>query len=89
MAQFLNVFVGICCRENSIASVLVGTLQDIKDFIVKELDPDMSRPVPLQVGWRVSLIGQLLADVLAGKVAVRVGDVSSRTRWNVVRVNGG
>lgn len=65
-----------CCAHNQISGSLVGTTADLKHLVRWRLgqvhDPD--RPPALLDGWRKDLCGQVLLDVLDGKVALRVVD---------------
>ena len=79
LGQFLFAALGSLCREAELAPALVGTPSDIRDLIAynaKEVKPATHVP-RLARGWRAGFVGRLFDDLLAGKVAVRVGDARS------------
>ena len=67
------------CEELSVSAGLVGTSADLKELIrwyVKGC-PDDSRPA-LETGWRAEVCGDLLRQVLEGKISLRVSDARSK-----------
>jgi ribonuclease D len=78
VANLLSAALAQCCAQHRIAGPLVATVADIKEMIRWHLEgsPDDRRPTLLQ-GWRAGLCGEMLLDVLAGKVALRVADPGS------------
>lgn len=77
LGQFLTTALGSICRQHEVAPSLVGTVQDVRDLIAYRLDLGPGEdevPPKLATGWRSQLVGQLIDDVLAGKVAIRVKD---------------
>ncbi len=78
LGQFLFSALGSLCREAALAPALVGTPNDIRDLIAyNSKDPHPTDHVPrLARGWRVEFVGRLFDDLLAGKVAVRIGDAN-------------
>ena len=76
LGQFLAAALASVCRLENLAPSLVFTLQDIRDFVAHELgysQPD-DEPPRLAVGWRAEVIGELIDDFLAGKLAIRIDD---------------
>lgn len=57
---------------------LVGTTADLKNLVRWHSKKNSKQPPPrLAQGWRAEVCGDLLADVLDGKVSFRVGDRDS------------
>ena len=76
LGQFLAAALASVCRLQNLAPSLVFTLQDIRDFVAHELGyslPD-DDPPSLAVGWRAEVVGDLIDDFLAGKLAIRIDD---------------
>lgn len=66
------------CEELDVSAGLVGTSADLKQLIrwyVKGC-PDDSRPL-LETGWRAEVCGNLLRQVLEGRISLRVTDPTS------------
>ncbi|MCA9262211.1 MAG: HRDC domain-containing protein [Planctomycetales bacterium] len=77
LTQFLNTALACTCRAQAISPSVVGTVQDVQDLIVHELNlaPESDREMPsLITGWRAEIVGDLLEKVLNGKVAMRLVD---------------
>jgi ribonuclease D len=78
LGQFLFSALGSICRQNDLAPTLVGTPNDIRDLIAYRTGQMDRRQMPaLARGWRAAVVGQVFDDLLAGKVAVRIGDPTS------------
>jgi ribonuclease D len=73
VAQFIAVLLGMRCRQQSIATMLVGRSQDIKDLIVGQHVDTGDVPTLLQ-GWRAELVGNDLQRLLQGQLTLRVAD---------------
>jgi ribonuclease D len=79
LGQFMATAVAGMCRQMKIAPALVGTASDMRDLLSWKLgyrDDDAPPPL-LATGWRQQVVGGLIDDLLAGKAAIRVGDLSS------------
>jgi ribonuclease D len=76
LGQLLSSALGSICRQAQLAPSLVGTPSDVRDFIAWRLGERDHRhgPPALARGWRAQVVGCLLDDLLAGKLAVRVRD---------------
>ena len=78
LGQFLFSALGSICRQRDLAPGLVGTPNDIRDLIAYRTGQTAgSRRPQLAQGWRAEVIGQVFDDLLAGKLAVRIGDPAS------------
>jgi ribonuclease D len=75
LGQLLTTVLGDICRSNEVAPMLVGTAQDVRDLIAYRLDlvPETAEVPVLDRGWRGEIVGSVLDDMLAGKLAIRVG----------------
>ena len=76
LGQFLTAALGGICREASIASTLVGTVQDVRDYVAWRLElPGAPRETPaLAIGWRAEIVGSKIDDLLHGRGAVYIDD---------------
>lgn len=80
LGQFLFAALGSICREAQLAPNLVGTPNDIRDWIAYRTGRGRSKPgsVPqLAQGWRETFVGRLFEDLLSGKLSIRVADPKS------------
>jgi ribonuclease D len=80
LGQFLFAALGSICREAQLAPNLVGTPNDIRDWIVYRTGHShrKSGSVPqLAQGWRETFVGRLFEDLLSGKLSIRVADPKS------------
>lgn len=80
LGQFLSSALSSICREAHVAASLVGTPSDVRDLIAYQLghsDGADSGPPSLARGWRAEVVGQLLDDLLEGKVSIRIRDPNS------------
>ncbi len=75
LTQFLGAALTSVCRSQSIAPNLVGTAQDVRELIADHLgcaDVNQDEPSKLAEGWRATIIGQQLHDLLDGNLALRI-----------------
>lgn len=78
LGQFLATAVAGMCRSMQLAPALVGTSSDMRDLLAFKLGYfDEEREPLLASGWRAEVVGTLVDDLLAGKAALRIGDVRS------------
>jgi ribonuclease D len=78
LGQFMATAVAGLCRQLKLAPALVGTSSDMRDLLAWKLgygDPD--RTPALARGWRAQVVGSLVDDLLAGRAALRIGDIRS------------
>jgi ribonuclease D len=89
VANLMSAALAQCCAQNRIAGPLVASVADVKEMIRWHLDgsPDDRRPTLLQ-GWRAGLCGEMLLDVLGGRVALRVADPASDFPVALERASG-
>ena len=78
LAQLLNMALANRCAQVEVALGLVGTTADLRHLARWQVYGDKSGDTPrLMQGWRAEVCGELLADVLAGKITLRIGDPRS------------
>jgi ribonuclease D len=66
------------CRSNRLAPALVGTSSDMRDLLAYKLGYFEDERMPLlATGWRAEVVGTLVDDLLAGRAALRIGDIRS------------
>ena len=78
LSKILQIVLANRCAEMKVALSLVGTTTDLKNLVRWHSKKNSKQPPPrLAQGWRAEVCGDLLADVLDGKVSFRVGDRDS------------
>ena len=67
------------CEELNVSAGLVGTAADLKALIRWHVKgcPEKSRPL-LETGWRAEVCGDLLRQVLEGRISLRVSNATSK-----------
>jgi ribonuclease D len=77
LGQFLSTALGSICRSAEVAPSLAGTAQDVRDLVAYRLGlggfENGEVPV-LARGWRAEVVGQVIDHLLAGEIAIRIGD---------------
>lgn len=78
LGQVLGSALTSICRSAEVAASLVGTASDVRDLIAYRLDfgdvRQQEEPPRLMCGWRAKVVGDLLEQLLAGNVAMRIAD---------------
>lgn len=80
LGQFLSSALSSICRAAEVAPSMVGTPNDVRDLIAYQLgeyEASEGELPALAQGWRAEVVGQLLDDLLAGKVSIRIRDPRS------------
>lgn len=80
LGQFLSSALSSICHDAQIAPSLVGNPTDVRDLIAYRLAGGEKSGLPaprLAVGWRAAFVGDVLVDLLAGKLTVRIRDPRS------------
>ena len=78
IGQFLATAIAGVCRKQHIAPALVGTASDMRDLLAYKLGYyEDERPPLLAAGWRATMVGPLVDDLLSGRAALRIGDIRS------------
>ncbi|MBI1310604.1 ribonuclease D [bacterium] len=78
LGKLLAIALANRCAELGLSTGLVGTSNDLKELVrwYNAGCPEHNRPT-LETGWRSEVCGDLLRQVLEGKVSLRVADPSS------------
>ena len=76
LGQFLSSALGSICRRAELAPSIVGTASDVRDLVAYRLGlaDGNGEPPLLGRGWRAEVVGRLIDDLLAGKLAIRIHD---------------
>jgi ribonuclease D len=74
LGQLLSTALASVCRSKSIAAALVGTASDVRDLIAYRLGHETDQPPLLAQGWRATIVGNLIDDLLAGKTKIRIAN---------------
>lgn len=78
LGQLLGIALANRCAEMNVAKPLVATTADLRQLVRWHVFQERSGPAPrLTVGWRAEVCGDLLSDVLDGRVTLRVSDPTS------------
>lgn len=80
LGQFLSSALSSICRSARLAPSIVGTASDVRDLIAYRLGMAGSNgdlPPALGRGWRAEVVGQLIDDLIDGRVAIRIQDPMS------------
>lgn len=77
LGQFISSALGSICRAANLAPSIVGTASDVRDLIAYRLKVSgaaFDEPPSLARGWRSEVVGHVIDDLLAAKLAIRIGD---------------
>ncbi|QEG21730.1 ribonuclease D [Mariniblastus fucicola] len=75
LGQFINIALKVVCREQNIASSIVGTSDEVRNLAAWRMGVlDLKTPPKLATGWRAGLVGQLVEKILDGSIAISVND---------------
>ena len=78
LGQLLGIALSNRCAEINVARSLVGTSEDLRELVRWHLgNHDTAAPPKLAGGWRAEVCGNLLADLLDGRISLRVSDPHS------------
>ncbi len=78
IGQLLGIALANRCAELNVAKGLVATSADLRHLVRWHVYNDRNGPPPrLTIGWRAEMCGDLLTDVLDGKILMRVSDPES------------
>lgn len=81
LGQFLSTALMSICRAADLAPSIVGTASDVRELVGYRLGllerTEQEEPPLLGRGWRAEVVGRLIDDLLAGRLAIRIGDPTS------------
>lgn len=91
LSQFLSCALSSICRSMDLAPGIVGTVDDIRELVAHRLQlPEASdRPPALGTGWRAEVIGKVVDDLLAGRLAMRIDEPLSDRPLVLERIQPG
>lgn len=75
LTQFLAAAMANVCREAEIAPTIVGTVDDIRQFVAYRLKvpgADLRSEPVLLGGWRGEMVGRVLEELIGGRLSVKV-----------------
>jgi len=75
VGSLLSAALAQCCAQNQVAAPLVANATDLRHLVRWHLEGrDEARRPSLLHGWRHTFCGQLLLDILDGRLALRVAE---------------
>jgi ribonuclease D len=77
LGQFLTAALTSICRRGQVAPSLVGTATDVRELIAHRLgfgNNDQDNLPALSQGWRATVVGNHLDDLLSGKTSMRIAN---------------
>lgn len=77
LGKLLAIALANQCAELDLSPALLATANDLRDFVRWYQDRKRSSAPKLASGWRYEICGQILEDLLDGKVSLRVSDPDS------------
>ena len=77
LGQFLATAVNSMARSANVAPGLIGSVQDVRDLIARHMGYESPEAPALAEGWRAKVVGQMIDQLLDGKLAIRITDPSS------------
>lgn len=80
LVELLQAVLKARASEEEIAPTLLATTADLQALVETKSNREVL-DLPLLKGWRRVLLGDLLLDVLDGKLAVSIDPVSGRLTW--------
>lgn len=78
LGQLLGLALSNRCAEMNISKQIVGTSADLRDFVQWHVEMKRKGPRPgMAQGWRALVCGNILGDLLDGRISLRVADPGS------------
>lgn len=78
IGKLLSLALANRCSEMEVAQSILATSADLRELVRWSLNGRSPQRLPkLMIGWRAEVCGELLTDVLDGKIAIRVADPNS------------
>ncbi|MCA9216757.1 MAG: ribonuclease D [Planctomycetales bacterium] len=78
LGQFISTALSSICRSQQLAPSIVGTVQDVRDLVTYHVFADevgeLDEVPALAKGWRASIVGRTIEDLLEGKAVIRIND---------------
>jgi ribonuclease D len=81
LGQFISTALTSICRSQQLAPAIVGTVQDVRDLVTYHVFSDeIGEPADIPAlakGWRASIVGRTIEDLLEGKSVIRIIDAKA------------
>ena len=77
LGKLLGIALSNRCAELGVSTTLVGTSSDLRDLVRWHSRGGNAQKPLLAQGWRREVCGDLLTDLLDGKISLRVADAAS------------
>ena len=77
LSKLLGIALSNRCAELGVSTTLVGTTSDLRDLVRWHSGERNGNSPSLSQGWRREVCGDLLTDLLDGKISLRVADPDS------------
>ncbi len=77
LGKLLAIALANCCAEADVSPAIVATATDLREFVRWHLSGQKSDEPKLATGWRYDLCGEMLENLLDGRISLRVADPSS------------
>lgn len=74
LCQILFAILIQLCHEKQIAVGLVGSPNDIRDWLAYRLYQTLPTPPKLATGWRAEFVGAVFEEALAGRISLKIGN---------------
>ncbi len=75
LGKLMGIALAHRCAELGISTSIVGTQSDLQELVRWEISGRRKDPEPrLRQGWRAEVCGNVLTDLLEGRVSLRVSD---------------
>ena len=74
LCQILFAILIQLCHEKQIAIGLVGSPNDIRDWLAYRLYQTLPTPPKLATGWRAEFVGAVFEEALAGRISLKIGN---------------
>ncbi|MBX3441113.1 MAG: HRDC domain-containing protein [Planctomyces sp.] len=89
LTKLTSIVLADRCAQLGIAMSLVGTTADVQEFVHWHVTERRRPPAPeLMQGWRATVCGELLHDILDGRIRFRVQSPKSANPLRYERVDG-
>jgi len=89
LGQFLQTGLNLICVRERIAPGLVANAQDVRDLAARMMGMlETSEPLKLDSGWRREIVGKSFANLLNGKLALRIANLDQDQPLELVAWNG-
>ena len=92
MVQLLYAGLALLCHQNGIATSLVASQSDVRELILNRFDTANGKPSPkkvkLESGWRATIVGNFLDDLLDGKIAICIDKTKPKSPLQFINLDG-